>query len=138
MDTNSEHTFKLPDGRTLVYAEYGAPAGKPIIYFHGSPGSRLDPQMLDQSCLVKFNVRLIAPDRPGMGLSDFQPNRKISDWPDDVVALADSLGLHSFAVLGVSGGAPYAEVCALKIPHRLTAVAIVSGVGPFAAPDATR
>ncbi len=138
MNTNSDHTFTLPDGRTLVYAEYGAPAGKPIIYCHGSPGSRLDPKMLDQSCLVKFNARLIAPDRPGMSLSDFQPNRNISDWPDDVAALADALGLERFAVLGFSGGGPYAEVCALKIPYRLTAVAVVSGVGPFDVPNGTQ
>jgi pimeloyl-ACP methyl ester carboxylesterase len=138
MNTNSEYTLKLSDGRSLVYAEYGAPAGKPIFYFHGSPGSRLDPQMLDQDCLVKFNARLISPDRPGMGLSDFRPNRNISDWPEDVSALADALGLQRFAVLGHSGGGPYAEVCALKIPQRLTAVAVVSGVGPLDAPEATQ
>jgi pimeloyl-ACP methyl ester carboxylesterase len=138
MNTNSEHTLTLPDGRKLAYAEYGAPTGKPVIYFHGSPGSRLDPLMLDQEKLLKFNVHLIAPDRPGMGLSDFQPNRKICDWPQDVLALADAFGLERFGVLGISGGAPYAEVCALKIPERLTAVAIVSGFGPFDAPQATQ
>ena len=38
----SDQTIKLKDGRTLGYAEYGAPEGKPVFYFHGFPGSRLD------------------------------------------------------------------------------------------------
>jgi pimeloyl-ACP methyl ester carboxylesterase len=52
--------------------------------------------------------------------------------PADVVALADRLGIDRFAVLGYSGGGPYAVVCALAIPERLTCVGIVSGAGPFA------
>lgn len=136
MTTPTTQTIVLKDGRTLAYAEYGQPDGKPILYCHGNPGSRLDPQMIDLSLLKKFNARIIAPDRPGMGLSDFQPGRTISDWPADVSALADALRLDRFAVLGVSGGGPYAEVCALKIPERLTAAAVACGVGPFEAPHA--
>jgi len=29
--------IKLEDGRMLGYAEYGAPEGKPVFYFHGFP-----------------------------------------------------------------------------------------------------
>ena len=42
---NTSKTIKLKDGRTLGYAEYGAPEGKPVLYFHGFHsfhGSRLD------------------------------------------------------------------------------------------------
>jgi pimeloyl-ACP methyl ester carboxylesterase len=74
---------------------------------------------------------MIAPDRPGMGLSDFKKNRALLDWPADVVELADALGIGRFAVAGVSGGGPYAAACALKIPDRLSAAGIISGVGPF-------
>ena len=35
-------------------------------------------------------IRLVAPDRPGMGLSTFQPGRTLLDWPEDVTALAHS------------------------------------------------
>jgi pimeloyl-ACP methyl ester carboxylesterase len=65
-----------------------------------------------------------------MGLSDFQPGRRILDWPDDVIQLADALGIARFAVQGMSGGGPYASVCAHKIPDRLTACGIISGMGP--------
>jgi uncharacterized membrane protein len=44
---------------------------------------------------------LIALDRPGMGLSDYQPRRTFVDWPDDVNQVAAALGLDRFAVLGI-------------------------------------
>jgi pimeloyl-ACP methyl ester carboxylesterase len=76
-------------------------------------------------------VRIIAADRPGCGLSDFQPNRRIVDWPNDVIDLVDALGVDRFAIVGVSGGGPYALACAWKIPQRLTAAGVVCGLGPI-------
>jgi pimeloyl-ACP methyl ester carboxylesterase len=119
----------LGDGRRLAYAEYGDPEGRPLVYCHGFPASRLEAALLDPVA-CKARVRIIAADRPGCGLSDFQPNRRIGDWPDDVVELADALGIDRFAIVGVSGGAPYALACAGKIPRRLTAVGVVCGLGP--------
>ena len=132
----SSQSFRLPDGRTLTYAEYGAPDGKPVFYFHGLAGSRLEPGVLEVADLVKAGVRLIAPDRPGMGGSTFQPGRGFSSWPADVVALANGLGIGKFAVLGVSGGGGYVSACARLIPERLTAAVIVSGAGPMHTPEA--
>lgn len=80
------------------------------------------------------NVRVIAPDRPGLGDSHFQFGRRITDWPADVIALAKRLQLPSFGILAYSGGCPYALACALKIPERLTRVVIVSGTAPFDKP----
>ncbi|MFW9998766.1 MAG: alpha/beta fold hydrolase [Candidatus Hodarchaeota archaeon] len=76
-------------------------------------------------------VRIIGIDRPGFGLSDFQHKRRLLDWPDDIIELADHLGLNKFAVMGISGGGPYAAVCAYKIPQRLTCCGIISGIGPI-------
>lgn len=129
-------SFRLPDGRTLTYAEYGVPGGKPVFYFHGTPGSRLEPALLGSDDLVKAGIRLIACDRPGMGGSDFQPGRGFSHWPADVVALADSLGLGKFGVFGVSGGGGYVAACARLIPDRLSAAVIVSGAGRMDSPEA--
>ena len=127
--------IKLKDGRSLGYAEYGSPDGKPVFYFHGFPSSRLDWPFSDANdSATQLNARIMAVDRPGMGLSDLKRSREILDWPDDVVELADKLQLDRFAVLGISGGGPYAATCAYKIPERLTATAIVSGMGPFEAP----
>lgn len=120
----------LRDGRALGYATYGDPRGKPVFFFHGLPGSRLDGKLIEDVA-ARANVRLIGTDRPGFGLSDFQPGRRICDWPGDVTQLADALGLDRFSVLGVSGGGPYAAVCAHRIPHRLKSVGIVAGVAPL-------
>jgi len=126
----------LKDGRRLAYAEYGDPQGKPLFFFHGMPGSRLEGKLADPAA-KKLGVRVIAADRPGYGLSDFVPRRTFLDWPADVVALAGALGIERFAVAGVSGGGPYVAACALKIPERLAAAGIIAGVSPFDVPDAT-
>src|SRR5439155_22464969 len=119
----NDKTIQLRDGMTLGYADYGISEGNALFYFHGHPGSRLEARFLaDQAAQV--GIRLIGIDRPGMGLSSFQAGRRVLDWPDDVVALADSLQLDRFAVVGFSGGDPYALACAYKIPHRLTACGI--------------
>ena len=104
----TDRTRTLKDGRRLGYAEYGDPQGKPVFFFHGMPGSRLEGELADEAA-KKLRIRVISLDRPGYGLSDFQPRRAFLDWPPDVVALADALGIERFAVAGVSGGGPYDE-----------------------------
>ncbi|MHA1264406.1 MAG: alpha/beta fold hydrolase [Candidatus Helarchaeota archaeon] len=122
-------TITLKDGRKLGYAEFGALQKKPIFYFHGHRSSRLEPKMYDFE-KKSYGVRLIAVDRPGYGLSDFQKDRKILDWSNDILELADALKIDKFAVLGGSGGAPYVAACAYTIPDRITTCGIVSGLGP--------
>lgn len=123
------HSLHLPDGRMLGYAIYGAAQGNPIFYMHGYPGSRLEAAGM-AAIAVQIGLRIIAIDRPGMGLSSFQPDRRLLDWPKDVAAVADHLSLDRFAVLGVSGGGPYALACASQLPDRVTACGVVSGMGP--------
>jgi pimeloyl-ACP methyl ester carboxylesterase len=129
MEKTSSRQIALRNGRILGIAEYGDPHGRPLFYFHGFPASRLEAALTDEAA-ARLGIRIIAPDRPGIGLSDYQPGRLIGDWPADVAELADALGLGRFAVLGVSGGGPYALACAAKIPERLSAVGIVGGLGP--------
>lgn len=134
-DGRAQQRTELLDGRLLGYAEYGATEGAPVFYFHGFNGSRLDYLLADAGDVAReTNVRIIAADRPGMGLSTLQRGRQILDWPDDVTQLADALQIDRFAVLGISGGGPYAAACACKIPERLTATGIVCGMGPSDAP----
>jgi pimeloyl-ACP methyl ester carboxylesterase len=133
--TANAQTITLPDGRTLGYAEYVVPDGFPIFGFFGAAARHLRPP--DEATLAR-GARLIIPERPGFGLSDFQPNRALLDWPDDVVSLADALELDRFAVVGASQGGPFAAACAYKVPDRLTAVSLVSALGPFSAPGATK
>ncbi|KAJ5108874.1 hypothetical protein N7456_005549 [Penicillium angulare] len=126
-------TLTLSDGRKLGYAEYGNPRDYPIFYFHGYPSSRLEGWGFGNSP-QRHSYRLIVPDRPGFGLSSHQPRREILDWPADVQALATHLGLKRFAVLGCSGGGPYAIACAHSLPpHMLSGVAFLAGSPPWIA-----
>lgn len=129
--------FRLSDGRQLGFAEYGVPEGAPVVYLHGWPSSRLEPSAVAHVC-QELGIRMLAPDRPGLGLSDFQPGRTIPDFAQDVAQLADYFHLGRFAVLGVSGGGPYAAACAATIPDRLSAALLVCSVAPADAPDATK
>jgi pimeloyl-ACP methyl ester carboxylesterase len=134
-----DQTLQLADGRTLGFAEYGPPEGDPILYFHGNPGSRLELTLFDdlESALHRHNLRIFAIDRPGIGLSDFQPRRRFVDWPADVAEFADKvLKLERFNLMTYSAGGPFGAVCALKIPDRLEKVTLISSPCPFNQPGA--
>jgi len=125
----------LADGRRLGYDDHGPRDGAPIFYFHGAPSSRLDLRMFAGDGLAeRLGVRVVAVDRPGCGLSDFQRRRRQRHWPADVAALADALGIDRFEVLGWSGGGPYALACAAHIPRRITMATLVSSMGPHDVP----
>lgn len=120
---------QLPDGRRLGFAEFGDPAGKPIFLFHSHPSSRLF-RHPDDSLTSSLGVRLITIDRPGFGLSDFQRGRRLLNWPNDVMHLADALGIDRFAVLGYGAGGAYAAACAYKHPRRISALGLVASISP--------
>lgn len=124
--TRQNQTFTLPDGRQLGYAEYGDHNGTPLFYFHGYPSCRLEAYAIDDIA-QKHHIRLLALDRPGFGLSTPQPNRSIVDWPNDVAAFAKAMQLPRFAIIGASGGGPYALACAHRLPREM-----LTGVGLFA------
>lgn len=132
--STTERTLVLSDGRRLGCAEYGDPAGRPLLYQHGIPGSRLD-LTVGAAEAARLGVRLIALDRPGIGLSDFRPGYRLIDWPADVVQAADQLGLERFAVLGHSAGVPFTLACAAVTPERLTRCGVVSGAAPADRPE---
>ncbi|MGB5370146.1 MAG: alpha/beta hydrolase [Flavobacteriaceae bacterium] len=125
----TENTCTLPDGRILGYAEYGDTNGVPVLYFHGGQESRLSSRFMDSTAL-KLGVRIIAPDRPGVGLSTFQKDRSFLDWAKDIESLAEHLELETFSVFGLSGGAPHVLACAYALPDRILNVSIISGTGP--------
>jgi pimeloyl-ACP methyl ester carboxylesterase len=121
----ASRTITLRDGRRLGYLDYGDPQGRPIFLFHGFNGSRLD-RHPDDVLTASLGVRIIAADRPGIGLSSPQRKRRVVDWPNDVAELADRLGIAKFAVLGYSWGGPYALACAHHLPERVAAVGLVA------------
>jgi pimeloyl-ACP methyl ester carboxylesterase len=128
----------LPDGRRLAYNVYGPVEGHPVFYFHGAPSARIEAEFFHlHEYAAALGIRLIAPDRPGLGWSDYQPRRTIADWPVDVMHLSEHLGIGKFNILGYSGGGPYALACAQMIPERLGAVSVVSCTAPHDVPGLT-
>lgn len=104
-----------------------------MLFFHGAPGSRhIHADMANIA--ARRGIRLIAPERPGYGLSDPQPGRSILDWPDDIAALTDALGIAQLAIIGFSGGSPYPLACAYMLAHRVTKVALAGALAPQDAP----
>ncbi len=127
--TEFDRRLRMPDGRWLAYADYGDPTGRPVFSFHGGLSCRLEVRFAAAFCRGE-GIRLIAIDRPGIGLSDYQSKRSILDWPEDVAHLALMLGINHFAVLGWSAGGPYALACAHCIPQLLTNVGTIGCMAP--------
>ena len=129
MKTSEIESIRLPDGRRLAYSEYGDPQGRPLFFFHGGNDSRLVGEIIDRSAFDQ-GMRIIAPDRPGYGGSDFQPGRSLLNWATDLAVLADALSIERFALAGHSGGGPHALAVAYALPERCIAVALIASAGP--------
>ena len=125
-----DRILRLADGRLLGYAESGEPNGMPVFFFHGFGTTRVICPPPEPA--LELGIRLIAVDRPGIGLSDPKPGRNLLDWPTDVLELADHLGLGSFSIVGWSGGGPYALACAHVLAGRIKVIAAVSPAAPLA------
>lgn len=126
----SDSTVTLAEGRKLGFAEYGAQNGKPVLYFHGAPGSsHIHADMAEMA--TQRNVRLVAVDRPGYGLSDADSKRTLLSWASDIASLMDELGVAHFSIVGFSGGSPYALACAYQLKERVKKVALVAPLAPL-------
>jgi len=134
MSIKTDSQVKLSDGRAVGYAEYGDLTGKPVIHLHGAPSSRFEANNPDLVGIAeRLHIRLIVPDRPGIGLSDWK-SYTIASYPDLLVQFADKLGLDRFPLMGWSSGGKFVAACAWKVPQRLTTATIVSGTAPFDLP----
>jgi pimeloyl-ACP methyl ester carboxylesterase len=126
-----EHRLATPDGRTLAVAEWGDPKGRPVITFHGTPGSRIGYWLPEPEIWARFGLRRFSFDRPGYGESTRLPGRSVAGVVPDVVAIADAFGLERFAVSGGSGGGPHVLACAALIPDRVIRCLASVSIAPF-------
>jgi pimeloyl-ACP methyl ester carboxylesterase len=123
-------SIRANDGRDLMYEEWGDPEGVPVFALHGTPGCRLN-RPPEEDKVQAAGIRLVTYDRPGYGQSDRRHGRQVVDCVSDVEALADSLGIHRFAVTGGSGGGPHALAVGARLPDRVAAVHCVVGCVPY-------
>jgi pimeloyl-ACP methyl ester carboxylesterase len=124
-------SIRLADGRQLGFDDFGDPRGTPVLFFHGFGSSRVV-RHPDDGIATEVGARVIAVDRPGIGLSTRRRDRRLLDWPLDIEQLLDALGLDRVAVLAWSGGGPYALACGWSIPGRLSTIGLISSPAPLA------
>lgn len=117
------------DDRRVAYAEYGDPAGRPVVFLHGTPGSRLLGRLFDDTA-QRAGVRILAIDRPGYGRSSPWPTRDLADTGAFVEPVLDAAGVDHARVVGFSGGGPHALAVAATHGARVDRVDLVAGATP--------
>ncbi|MCU1449590.1 MAG: hypothetical protein JWP02_1760 [Acidimicrobiales bacterium] len=130
-----EGRVTVRDGRKLGFAEFGPVGGRPILWLHGTPGARRQIPEDARLAAEESGVRFVGVDRPGTGLSTSHLYGSILDFVDDLKILIDELGFEDLAVIGLSGGGPYALAAGYAMPERVKAVGVLGGVAPTRGPD---
>jgi len=123
-------SLTVSNGSTVALSEYGDPRGVPIFFCHGWPSSRTMAELAHEAAR-DLGARIISPDRPGIRDSQFQPDRRLTDWPPLLNEIADRLAIDRFRILAISGGAPYAYASGWMLPERVEKIAVVSGAPPL-------
>lgn len=122
--------------RRLGFAEFGPPDGRAVVWLHGTPGARRQIPEEARRLAHEMGLRIIGIDRPGIGSSTPHLHADVRGLAGDLEVVADSLGVDEMALIGLSGGGPYALAAAHAMPDRIVAVAVLGGVAPTRGPDA--
>jgi pimeloyl-ACP methyl ester carboxylesterase len=114
----------------LSVTEWGD--GPPILFLHGFPENGGAWSKVAEPLAPRF--RCIMPDQRGYGLSD-QPDALedyvVDQLIGDIDALADALGLKSFALAGHDWGGLVAWYYAARHPERLSHLVIANAPHPI-------
>ncbi|MEI6947927.1 alpha/beta hydrolase [Paraflavisolibacter sp. H34] len=129
----TKHFFTLSDDRRLCYAQVGPVAGTPVLYFHGTPSSRLEVLLPQEygldlpAVLEQLHLRLLVVDRPGLGGSDFNPQGTFTSFAHDLRQLLQHLHISTCHLLCWSGGGPFGLTMAYLYPTVIKTVFILCG-----------
>lgn len=127
--------FRTRTGRLLEVEQYGDPGGEPAFFFHGLIGSHHQAAYIAEQARG-HGLRIIAPNRPGVGRSEFIRRRTPLEVVPDVEELAASLEIGEFSVIGISGGTCYALAVVHALAPRVRSATVISGLGPIQLPGA--
>lgn len=131
-----EGTVQVRDGRRLGFAEFGDPHGLPMLWMHGTPGARRQIPQEARIFAAREGLRIVGLDRPGIGSSTPHFYDSVLDFTADLEIVVDRLGLGEFAIIGLSGGGPYALAAGAAFPDRVRAIGVLGGVAPTKGSDA--
>jgi pimeloyl-ACP methyl ester carboxylesterase len=118
------------DGRVVEFWDGGDPAGRAVVMHPGTPASRLLGRW-GHDAAVAAGVRLVSISRPGYGGSTPTRAPSLMATGRDTAEFSAWLGLEEYAVMGISGGGPFAVATAIADPDAVRALAVVGGVGPW-------
>ncbi|RPB09715.1 alpha/beta-hydrolase, partial [Morchella conica CCBAS932] len=113
--------IRMPNtGRIISFSEVGDPAGFAVFVCVGMGLTRYVTAFYDELALT-LGLRLITPDRPGVGESEpiDETERTVLNWPDDVLYICQHLKISKFSILAHSAGAIYALATALRMPSHI-------------------
>jgi pimeloyl-ACP methyl ester carboxylesterase len=133
-----EGNVAVGEDRQIGFAEFGDPQGRAVFWLHGTPGARRQIPTEARVFAERENIRLIGIDRPGIGSSTPHQYETVLEFADDMRTVADVLGIDQMAIVGLSGGGPYALACAAAMPDRVVAAGVLGGVAPASGPESIR
>ena len=133
---NERHLLMLPDGRRLDYADFGDPAGHPVVFLHDEYYGRCwSGEMVGRARVL--GLRIIAPARPYYGQSDGYPQGVDStrQVTRDLEVLADHLDLGRFVILARRTGFRFAIEAAHQMTGRVAGLVALSPALPARSVD---
>ncbi|HEY1076371.1 MAG TPA: alpha/beta hydrolase [Fontimonas sp.] len=128
-------SLRLKDGRQLTWQEFGAPQGRPALYFHGGGSLSLEAGIYHREA-VQRNIRLIATNRPGVSGSDRVRGRSAAGYADDLVELLGHLRVQRFACFGESNGGLMTMAIAATLASRVVGAVPINPTVPWFDPVA--
>ncbi|KAF2403541.1 alpha/beta-hydrolase [Trichodelitschia bisporula] len=105
-------------GRVIAFSEVGDVNGHAVFVCVGMGLTRYVTAFYDELASA-LGLRLITPDRPGVGESHTDPTGTPLSWPDDVLAICQALHIPKFSIVAHSAGAIYALATALRMPQHI-------------------
>jgi pimeloyl-ACP methyl ester carboxylesterase len=130
--------LRLPDGRAMAWAEYGSARGLPCVLVPDTGSSRMAPGWLLHDDALPVAIRLLAIDRPGIGVSDPIGFGGTEQPAEDLRHLVETLAVGRVAMIGIGQGADDALAFAARYPALVTSVSAVSVRLPADRPEHRR
>lgn len=114
-------------GAQLFYYDSGGP-GPAVVLLHAATGSARVWEY-QWGPLAAAGFRVVAYDRRGYGRTVVDPGAPPTTAADDLIALADAMGLTRFHLLGTAAGGIVALDTALAFPERLRSLIVANSLG---------
>ena len=125
-------TLDVGDGHVIYYEEVGSPAGTPIVYVHGGPGTGCTAGTRENFDVRRHRAVLF--DQRAAGRSTPHASEEGVSWESidmdhhvaDIEHLREHLNIQQWIVFGTSWGSVLGATYAERHPDRVTAVVLAA------------